>query len=573
MIESDVSAVVYSGNGSTSTGYPVAFPFFDAAHIYVSVQPQGGSVALLSSGQFTVHESGAGAPYVTTAEAYPSTTQVTVFRSLPFTQPATFANPGPFDAPGMERALDRLLMQVLQLYRAVTGGAGGSVIIPLGGVSAQDVAAWADDAARATIIPKRVGQLGVQIDTRTIWISTATNAGQWQQVTASPLETKSLRLGFLADAGDPTNGNAALANSLFTAQGADYVIAAGDNNYNGNAAFDSDFAPLLSWITAGKLFPALGNHCIDSAGWAARMATKFPYLGTWSKNYYDRVLGGGLVHLIVLHSGRKSDWTLAEPDGNDIASAQHAWLLSRLAAVKARWRVVVFHHPEFTPTTDTHDSEPSMAWDWASLGVHAVLNGHNHASWCGWKDGVLHLNASAVARLDGEMGRSLAGAVGSAWLEWIEPERAAVAFLNASAESLSFEFRDCAEGRMLHCGAVGSPTPQKFEFSEDAWGPSEPLDDGTRWLGSLPRACEIEEIHFAQAEAGPCTVQLYVGIGRQAFPVPVAVNGFTRVTRASFSNHGKEWAWEGAALSVQVFGTYGSSGNGLRVTILGRALT
>ena len=185
MIESDVSALVYEGNGSTTTGYPVGFRYLDASHIAVAVKPQGGTETVLTSSQFTLHESGVGAPHVTTVTAYPSTTQVTVFRSLPFTQPATFPNNGPFDATGMERALDRLEMQMQQLWRQVLAGAGGTVLLPSGGSRLFPTATWAQASLRSGVKPDFAGQIGTQLNNlagdgvESVWIAQTTDPGAW----------------------------------------------------------------------------------------------------------------------------------------------------------------------------------------------------------------------------------------------------------------------------------------------------------------------------------------------------------------------------------------------------------
>jgi len=232
----------YAGNGSTSTPYPIAWPYDATEDIYVSVLAQGtGTVAvvagdvtfssaqpslnvgskvriastiyeidtresdflftfttrptiasttfhlpdsatILSGAQFTPVEVGAGAPYVTTAVAYPATTIVRVFRALDLTQPYHFTEGDTLPVVELMRALDRLAM-LIQQVRAEAGLDGATIKIPGNVTNVNGVAIFTDAAARADALPAYIGQPGVQLDTGTLWRGNSFTAGDWVQLT------------------------------------------------------------------------------------------------------------------------------------------------------------------------------------------------------------------------------------------------------------------------------------------------------------------------------------------------------------------------------------------------------
>lgn len=174
-----VSATQYAGNASTATAYPIAFPIVSMDHVAVTVQPAGATPLVLGPGQFTVHDRGAGLYDVTTATAWPATALVTVFRSIPFDQPFEFPEGSIFRTSEVERALDRVVMQMHQLWRLYTGGAGGT-ILPGAGTTVRSLAVWSDAAAQASVTPAYHGQLGTRLADDTLWIAQSTSAGDWQ---------------------------------------------------------------------------------------------------------------------------------------------------------------------------------------------------------------------------------------------------------------------------------------------------------------------------------------------------------------------------------------------------------
>jgi hypothetical protein len=216
-VQSDISSVQYQGNGSTVTPYPVPFYFFDAGDIRVFLLPDGGSETELIEGtDFTV--TGAGnenGGEVTTAVAYDATNKLTIVREVDPTQLTVYDENDKFPAKSHERALDKLTMVVQQALRAVSrslrftdsfpGGASFAptvnTVLGISGVgnartfNQSELATWlnlqipgiigqptmtfADAGERAIAIPEFIGQVGLQRDTPSLWVSTGLTAGDW----------------------------------------------------------------------------------------------------------------------------------------------------------------------------------------------------------------------------------------------------------------------------------------------------------------------------------------------------------------------------------------------------------
>jgi hypothetical protein len=216
-VQSDISSIQYQGNSSTVTPYPVPFYFFDAGDVRVFLLPDGGSETELIEGtDFTV--TGAGnenGGEVTTAVAYDSTNKLTIVREVDPTQLTVYDENDKFPAKSHERALDKLTMIVQQALRAVSrslrftdsfpGGASFAptvnTILGISGVgnartfNQSELATWlnltipgiigqptmtfADAGERAIAIPEFIGQVGLQRDTPSLWVSTGLTAGDW----------------------------------------------------------------------------------------------------------------------------------------------------------------------------------------------------------------------------------------------------------------------------------------------------------------------------------------------------------------------------------------------------------
>ena len=108
--------VSYVGNASAVTAYSVPFYFLAAGDLAYSITDSTGAVTSLAAGDVTVTQEGdlSGGTVVTDV-AIAATSTFTIYRSDAYTQPTTLATSGPFDAAGVETALDRQLMQTQQL--------------------------------------------------------------------------------------------------------------------------------------------------------------------------------------------------------------------------------------------------------------------------------------------------------------------------------------------------------------------------------------------------------------------------------------------------------------------------
>jgi len=240
-VQTDSSRVSYSGNNSTVTPYAVPFKFIENEHLAAVAQTSAGVQTAVT---LTGH-TGAGTPNggtVLTATAVPTTSTLTIFRSVPATQLTSYQEGGAFPAASHERALDKLTMLVQQNLRALAGslrfreGDGSaaelakivSTLIGIGADgnpvcrTAEEVKSWLslaapilnfptkvweDDAERALAVPDFVGQVGTQRDTAGIYVASATTAGAWTSLTSN------LPDGYLSA---DTAGRAKMANDYIT---------------------------------------------------------------------------------------------------------------------------------------------------------------------------------------------------------------------------------------------------------------------------------------------------------------------------------------------------------------------
>ncbi|CAI9417339.1 hypothetical protein ANOBCDAF_03952 [Pleomorphomonas sp. T1.2MG-36] len=118
----------YACNGAT-TGFPYAFKIFDEAHVRVILTDAGGAETTLALGtDYVVTGVGAdGGGAVQTAVAHPLGCLVTLILNVPFTQGTDLENQGAYFAETIERALDVLTQQALQLKELI----GRSVVLPV----------------------------------------------------------------------------------------------------------------------------------------------------------------------------------------------------------------------------------------------------------------------------------------------------------------------------------------------------------------------------------------------------------------------------------------------------------
>lgn len=173
-VDSEITKLVFTGNGSTVTAYPISFNFLDVAHVKVGLLNDAGAIVDLDENLYIVTASPA---EVKTNPAISPDDSLVVYRLLPLTQPAVFPSSGAMSAAQIEQAFDRQAMISQQLARAIDGN--GVYVSGEGDGALRDTYAWSDDAERATVKPRRMGQLGVQLDAEMLYRSGSASVGDW----------------------------------------------------------------------------------------------------------------------------------------------------------------------------------------------------------------------------------------------------------------------------------------------------------------------------------------------------------------------------------------------------------
>lgn len=192
-------------------------------------------------------------------------------------------------------------------------------------------------------------------------------------------ETKGkIRFAVLGDYGNAGPQEAAVA-KLVKSWSPMFVVTTGDNNYPAGGAdtidanigqyyqeficpYQGSFGP---GATVNRFFPSLGNHDWYTAQ-ARAYLDYFKLPG--NERYYDVTWGSAQLFFL--------DADPQEPDGVTQDSKQAAWLKERLAASKARWKIVVMHHPPYS--SGPHASTSYMQWPYKAWGASLVLAGHDH---------------------------------------------------------------------------------------------------------------------------------------------------------------------------------------------------
>ncbi|MDF7814701.1 metallophosphoesterase [Hymenobacter sp. YC55] len=264
----------------------------------------------------------------------------------------------------------------------------------------------------------------------------------------------------------------------------EFIITLGDNNYDlgDSTTIDQNIGQYYhSYIykyrgrygpsaSTNRFFPSLGNHDYYTRnGEAYRDYFTLPGNG----RYYEFVRGD--VHLFAVNSDP------AEPDGIKANSVQAQWLKERLAASKARWKVVYFHHAPYS--SGSHGSTRNLQWPFKEWGASLVLAGHDH-----------HYERLMVNELpyivNGLGGRSIYR-VSLTRL----PESQAIfnsdfgaMLLQANVDSLTLQFytrrRVLRDTYVLHQPL--SPEPKLYPITPN------PFEDATRVVFSLPSLSTVD---------------------------------------------------------------------------------
>lgn len=179
--------------------------------------------------------------------------------------------------------------------------------------------------------------------------------------------------------------------------GASFVIATGDNFYPYGVASTQDYHWISSFeniYTAQSLhvkwFPVLGNHDYISNPDAEVEYSKISSRWSMPSRYYSRTftIGADTVLLAFLDTdpivkemlGVKHD-TIKYPAGG--VERQYQWLENLLSSSKARWKMVVGHHPLYTggwrkDSRDTKNMKEYLEPVFAKYNVDVYICGHEH---------------------------------------------------------------------------------------------------------------------------------------------------------------------------------------------------
>lgn len=238
MRDSETYEQSYAGNNSTVTEYQIQFKFLDSEDLSVVViDSTGMSTILTSTSDYTITRDSVTelGSFVTTA-AVPVTSTVKVYRDNALKQQLDYVNSDTFPADSHEAGMDRLTEAIqavkgiaLRAMRVSPGDdeltveATGSPPNTVAGldddgdfifrssaellsflsltepVINQPTKTWANNSERALAVPDFLGQVGVQLDTGAIYVSTGLSAGNWTASVAGTVADLSITREKLAD--------------------------------------------------------------------------------------------------------------------------------------------------------------------------------------------------------------------------------------------------------------------------------------------------------------------------------------------------------------------------------------
>ncbi len=234
----------------------------------------------------------------------------------------------------------------------------------------------------------------------------ATNTNYFLTLPTSNPNRK-LRFVALGDCGNASVNQIAVKNTFINFIGSndvDAMILLGDNAYNSGTdpEFQTNYFDIYKndILKYYKLYPAPGNHDYgnnpaNTGKTGATPALSMPYHNNFTvpmageiggvpsgvKNYYSFNIGE--VHFISLDSYGKDDANTTKM--YDTTGAQATWLKADLAANTQKWTIAYFHHPPYTKTSHTSDTELDLVAVREKFvrilerfGVDLVICGHSH---------------------------------------------------------------------------------------------------------------------------------------------------------------------------------------------------
>ncbi len=216
-----------------------------------------------------------------------------------------------------------------------------------------------------------------------------------------PCSGQPVRFAFLADTQEGVDKDATFARLIRKFNNM-AVIYGGDLVQNGevDSQWEDFFAATKVLNSETLMIPVVGNHEYRSDnnadGWNR-------YFGVEARDAHYSVWIGD-VHVMVLNSNFSSD--------PHLVYGQLPWLESELIQ-KARWKVVVFHHPPYSKSIMHQILYPKKEYvhiqeDYVPLfekyNVDVVLNGHTHIYEHSLKNGIHYITTGAAGGKMGHLG-------------------------------------------------------------------------------------------------------------------------------------------------------------------------
>ena len=130
----------------------------------------------------------------------------------------------------------------------------------------------------------------------------------------------------------------------------------------------------------GDLYPTKGNHDDDGDN----ETTYLTYYSSLASNnnggaeYYSKVLGEVEYFFIDDNvSAADNAGGIGTTAAAFQASTMGQWIIDKIAASTARWKVAVIHHPAYSDSS-ANTGYAACRWDWDGIGIDLVLQAHNH---------------------------------------------------------------------------------------------------------------------------------------------------------------------------------------------------
>lgn len=145
----------------------------------------------------------------------------------------------------------------------------------------------------------------------------------------------------------------------------EWFVSLADNVYSqeGYEALVGDY--FGDFVSRSRFLSATGNH-----DYTEGIANFDSYFGTSEKTRYYKSSITEDIDVFVLDSQ-------AALDSAESMETQKDWLIGQISESNATFKLVVLHHPPFSSGT-RHGPTTAFQWDFSSMGVNAVLSGHEH---------------------------------------------------------------------------------------------------------------------------------------------------------------------------------------------------